>query len=62
VTSTAAPSHALGAIEDTIDAEIDRVAAEGPTAAELERSLAQSEAHFIFRLQSVGDSAASRIS
>jgi zinc protease len=54
VTSTAAPGSTLGDLEAAIEAEIARVAADGPSADELERSLAQSEAHFIFRLQSVG--------
>ena len=34
--------------------EIDRFVADGPTAAEMERCLAQAESHFIYRLQTVG--------
>jgi zinc protease len=37
-----------------IDEEIAKLAAEGPTSGELERSLAQAEAHFVYRLQTVG--------
>ena len=33
---------------------MERVRAEGPTAAEIERGVAQAEAHFISRLQTVG--------
>jgi len=52
--ATAAPGHGLSELDDVVMAEIARVAADGPTAAELERSLAQAEAHFVYRLQTVG--------
>ena len=52
--ATAAPGHGLAELDDIITDEIARVAVEGPTAAELERSLAQAEAHFVYRLQTVG--------
>jgi len=52
--ATAAPGHGLAELDDIITAEIARVADDGPTAAELERSLAQAEAHFVYRLQTVG--------
>ena len=52
--ATAAPGHTLGELDATITAEIGRVAEAGPTASELERSLAQAEAHFVYRLQTVG--------
>jgi zinc protease len=34
--------------------ELARLGSEGPTNDELERSLAQAEAHFVYRLQTVG--------
>ena len=41
-------------IAAVIDAEIARLAADGPTDAEMERGRAQAEAQFIYRLQTVG--------
>ncbi len=52
--ATAAPGHGLAELDEIIMAEIGRVAADGPSAGELERSLAQAEAHFVYRLQTVG--------
>jgi zinc protease len=52
--ATAAPGHDLAELDALIMKEVARVAADGPTAAELERSLAQAEAHFVYRLQTVG--------
>jgi zinc protease len=54
VVVTAAPGVALPQLAAVIDEEIARLAAEGPTTGELERSLAQAEAHFVYRLQTVG--------
>jgi zinc protease len=54
VIATAAPGHTLGEIESAIDDELARLAAEGPTPDEMERSLAQAEAQFVYRLQTVG--------
>jgi zinc protease len=51
---TAAPGHALAELADLVDAELRRVADEGPTAAEMERAAAQAEAAFMYRLQTVG--------
>ncbi len=51
---TAAQGVTLSALAALIDEELARMAAQGPTADELERSLAQAEAHFIYRLQTVG--------
>jgi zinc protease len=51
---TAAPGHGLDAILDEIDRELGRVTAGGPSAEEMERSVAQAEAHFMYRLQTVG--------
>ena len=52
--STAAPGHSLAELERAITEEIARFAAEGPTDEEMERGRAQAEAHFMFRLQTVG--------
>jgi zinc protease len=51
---TAAPGHTLAEIERVVDDEIAALAATGPTEDELERSLAQAEAQFVYRLQTVG--------
>jgi zinc protease len=51
---TAAPGHTLEEIERVVDEEIGALAASGPTGDELERSLAQAEAQFVYRLQTVG--------
>jgi zinc protease len=51
---TAAPGHALPEIAEAVDAEIHRLAHEGATDAELERVKAQAEAHFIYRIQTIG--------
>jgi zinc protease len=52
--ATAAPGHSLADIQAEIDAELDRVSAMGPTDSEMERALAQAEAQFMYRLQTVG--------
>jgi zinc protease len=54
VVATAAPGHGLAELEAVISAEIARFAAEGPPARELDRSLVQAEALFVYRLQTVG--------
>jgi zinc protease len=54
VVATAAPGRTLAELEAAITTEIARVCAEGPTAGEIERGVAQAEAHFISRLQTVG--------
>jgi zinc protease len=54
IVATAAPGRTLGEVEQAIARELARLHAEGPTAAELERCLAQAEAHFLHRLQTVG--------
>jgi zinc protease len=51
---TAAPGHTLGELEQVVVDEIASLAATGPTEDELERSLAQAEAQFVYRLQTVG--------
>ena len=52
--ATAAPGHTLAEILSHIDEEVRRLANEGPTTEEMERSVAQAEAHFMYRLQTVG--------
>lgn len=52
--STAAPGVPLAVLEDAVRAELTNLATSGPTANELERARAQAEAHFTYRLQSVG--------
>jgi zinc protease len=54
VVATAAPGHALDEIAGSIDDEARRLCAEGPTEAEMERARIQIEAHFMYRLQTVG--------
>jgi zinc protease len=54
MTATAAPGHTLGELERAILEEIARLAAEGPTEAEIERGRVQAESQFVFRLQTVG--------
>jgi zinc protease len=51
---TAAPGQRLAEIEAAVTAELDRIAAEGVTEGELRRVQAQAEAHFVYRLQTVG--------
>jgi zinc protease len=51
---TAAPGHTLSEVERAIADEIDRLVETGPEVHELERSMAQAEAHFVYRLLSVG--------
>jgi zinc protease len=52
--ATAAPGHALPELERAIVEEVATLASEGPTADEMERGKIQAEAHFMFRLQTVG--------
>ena len=54
VVATAAPGRSLAEIEGAIARELAAVVDAGPTAAEMERGLAQAESHFVFRLQTVG--------
>jgi zinc protease len=54
VVATAAPGHTLEAVQQAIDAELDRLQDEGPTADEIERGRAQTEAQFMYRLQTLG--------
>jgi len=52
--STAGPGQSLTEITALIDERIQQLADEGPIADEMERGLAQAEAHFMYRLQTVG--------
>ncbi|MBA3639902.1 MAG: insulinase family protein [Acidobacteriota bacterium] len=54
VVATVAPGRTLAELEAAITREMDRVAADGMTTEEIERGVAQAEAHFISRLQTVG--------
>ncbi len=54
VVATAAPGRTLEDLERAIMRELHRVMDDGPTADEMERCLAQAEAHFLQRLQTVG--------
>jgi zinc protease len=54
VIATAAPGRTLIELDRAIADAIATLAAEGPTAPEIERCLAQAEANFVFRLQTVG--------
>jgi zinc protease len=54
IVATAAPGRTLAEVERAIVKEIAGLLERGPTALELERCLAQAEAHFLFRLQTVG--------
>jgi zinc protease len=51
---TAAPGAALADIAAAIDLEIEKLLEKGPTEEEMERGEAQAEAHFMYRLQTVG--------
>src|SRR5262245_14144930 len=54
IVATAAPGRTLAEVERAIAKEMARLVERGPTDIELERCLAQAEAHFLFRLQTVG--------
>jgi zinc protease len=54
VVATAAPGRSLAELDAAIAVELKKICADGPTAAEMERGIAQAEAHFISRLQTVG--------
>ena len=54
IVATAAPGRTLAELESAISSEISALASDGPTDLELERCLAQAEAHFVYRLQTVG--------
>jgi len=54
IAATAAPGRTLSEVVAIVDAEIEQLATDGPNEAEMERELAQAEAQFVYRLQTVG--------
>ena len=54
VAATAAPGQSVTDIAAVIDREIQEFVEHGPTQDEMDRGVAQAEAHFIYRLQTVG--------
>jgi zinc protease len=54
MTATAGPGHTLGQLERVILDEIERLGANGPREDEVERERVQTEAQFMFRLQTLG--------
>jgi len=54
VASTAAAGVTLSVLEEAISEALAVLATDGPTADELERARAQTEAQFVYRLQSIG--------
>jgi len=52
--ATAAPGGSLTDIAAVIDAALQRLIEAGPSESEMERARAQAEAHFMYRLQTVG--------
>jgi zinc protease len=54
IIATAAPGRTLHELQLAILRTLDAFIAEGPTSGEMERCLAQAEANFIYRLQTVG--------
>ena len=54
IVATAAPGRTLAEVERAIAREMTNLIDRGPTTDELQRCLAQAEAHFLFRLQTVG--------
>jgi len=52
--ATASPGHSLAEVASMVDRELQAIVDHGPTEDELERSVAQAEAHFVYRLQTVG--------
>jgi zinc protease len=54
IIATAAPGRTLAELQQAMLHAIETFIAEGPTPGEMERCLAQAEANFIYRLQTVG--------
>ena len=54
IIATAAPGRTLTELQQAILRALETFVSNGPTAAEMERCLAQAEANFIYRLQTVG--------
>jgi zinc protease len=54
IAATAAPGVSLNDLEALIRQTLEEVGTSGPTVAELERARAQTEAQFVYRLQTIG--------
>jgi zinc protease len=54
IATTAAPGVALGMLHDDVTEALAELASSQPTAEELERARAQTDAQFIYRLQTIG--------
>jgi zinc protease len=54
VAATASPGQSLTDVATMIDQELQRILEGGPSTSEMERSAAQVEAHFMYRMQTVG--------
>jgi zinc protease len=54
IIATAAPGRSLAELQQRIWGALEALVTGGPTPAEMERCLAQAEANFIYRLQTVG--------
>jgi zinc protease len=54
VVATAAPGRSLADVASVIDRELLEVVTRGPDGSEMERATAQVEAHFMYRLQTIG--------
>jgi zinc protease len=54
IAATAAPGRSLTEIVAAIDNVVQQAIDDGPTSDEMERGRAQAEAHFMYRLQTVG--------
>jgi zinc protease len=54
IIATAAPGRTLDELQEAMTRALDTFIAGGPTPAEMERCLAQAEANFVYRLQTVG--------
>ncbi|OFW05713.1 MAG: hypothetical protein A3H96_11705 [Acidobacteria bacterium RIFCSPLOWO2_02_FULL_67_36] len=54
IVATAAPGRTLAELERAIARELNGLIEQGPNAGEIERCLAQAEAHFVYRLQTIG--------
>jgi zinc protease len=54
IATTAAPGVTLAQLEPIVVETLDAVAAQGPTDAELERARAQTDAQFVYRIQTIG--------
>jgi zinc protease len=54
VAATAAPGRSLTDVATGVERELQQLVSEGPTESEMERVVAQAEAHFVYRLQTLG--------